>query len=53
MASDGLHTLCLDKVMKGCMTFFDSNPDGRILNRFTKDLDEGKFNVFLEDSNMI
>ncbi|XP_053398618.1 ATP-binding cassette sub-family C member 5-like isoform X2 [Mercenaria mercenaria] len=41
VASNRLHAKCLDKVMKAPMSFFDSNPVGRILNRFSKDLDEG------------
>ncbi|XP_060552552.1 ATP-binding cassette sub-family C member 5-like [Ruditapes philippinarum] len=40
-ASNKLHEICLDKVVKAPMSFFDSNPVGRILNRFSKDLDEG------------
>ncbi|WAR00011.1 MRP1-like protein [Mya arenaria] len=44
-AVNRLHSLCLDRVMKAPMSFFDSNPTGRILNRFSKDLDEG--DVFL------
>ncbi|XP_052795048.1 ATP-binding cassette sub-family C member 5-like [Mya arenaria] len=44
-AVNRLHNLCLDRVMKAPMSFFDSTPTGRILNRFSKDLDEG--DVFL------
>ncbi|KAH3887766.1 ATP-binding cassette sub-family C member 12-like [Dreissena polymorpha] len=39
-ASNEIHDKCLDTVMKAPMSFFDSNPTGRILNRFSKDLDE-------------
>ncbi|OWF39710.1 multidrug resistance-associated protein 5-like [Mizuhopecten yessoensis] len=44
-ASGRLHNRALDKVMKAPMAFFDANPPGRILNRFSRDLDEG--DVFL------
>lgn len=36
-----LHDTVLINVMKAPMRFFDANPPGRILNRFSKDLDEG------------
>ncbi|CAC5382413.1 ABCC5 [Mytilus coruscus] len=44
-ASVRLHNNVLKKVMKAPMKFFDSNPSGRILNRFSKDMDEA--DVFL------
>ncbi|XP_069129777.1 ATP-binding cassette sub-family C member 5-like isoform X2 [Argopecten irradians] len=44
-ASGRLHNRALDKVMKAPMAFFDANPPGRILNRFSRDMDEG--DVFL------
>ena len=34
-----LHALALDHVVKSRMQFFDSQPVGRILGRFSKDLD--------------
>ncbi|XP_061163776.1 ATP-binding cassette sub-family C member 5-like [Saccostrea echinata] len=40
-----LHDKVLTNVMKAPMRFFDANPPGRILNRFSKDLDEA--DVFL------
>ncbi|XP_060065903.1 ATP-binding cassette sub-family C member 5-like [Ylistrum balloti] len=40
-ASDRLHNRALDNVMKAPMAFFDANPTGRILNRFSRDMDEG------------
>ena len=43
MASNRIHATAVDKVMKAPMSFFDSNPTGRILNRFSKDLDEGTY----------
>jgi len=36
-----MHNRALENVMHAPMLFFDSNPTGRILNRFSKDLDEG------------
>ena len=45
VASDRMHSASLDKVLKAPMMFFDSNPEGRILNRFSKDLDESRYHV--------
>jgi len=44
-ASATLHNRSLEKVMGASMQFFDSNPSGRIINRFSRDLDEGKYIV--------
>lgn len=41
-ASTNIHDKVLQSVMKSPMSFFDANPPGRILNRFSRDLDEGK-----------
>ena len=38
-ASKTIHKNVLDNIMKSPMRFFDTNPTGRILNRFTSDLD--------------
>lgn len=38
-ASSVLHNRMLFHVMRGPMAFFDTTPVGRILNRFTKDID--------------
>ncbi|XP_060080895.1 ATP-binding cassette sub-family C member 5-like [Ylistrum balloti] len=40
-----LHNRALANIMKAPMSFFDANPAGRILNRFSQDLDES--DVFL------
>ncbi|XP_043284228.1 ATP-binding cassette subfamily C member 4-like isoform X2 [Venturia canescens] len=37
-ASQRLHDLAFDSLIKTTMRFFDTNPSGRILNRFSKDL---------------
>ncbi|KAB0798125.1 hypothetical protein PPYR_09118 [Photinus pyralis] len=37
-ASKGLHNLMFSNVLRTKMSFFDSNPSGRILNRFSKDM---------------
>jgi ABC-type multidrug transport system fused ATPase/permease subunit len=36
-ASRGLHSRLLARVVRLPMSFFDSQPTGRLLNRFTKD----------------
>uniref|UniRef100_A0A914WGG6 Uncharacterized protein n=1 Tax=Plectus sambesii TaxID=2011161 RepID=A0A914WGG6_9BILA len=39
-AASRLHNGMFERVIKGSMSFFDSTPSGRILNRFSKDMDE-------------
>eukprot|EP00164_Ancoracysta_twista_P002103 GFYU01002778.1.p1 GENE.GFYU01002778.1~~GFYU01002778.1.p1 ORF type:complete len:610 (-),score=232.05 GFYU01002778.1:74-1903(-) len=38
-AARSLHSQVYEVVTKGTMTFFDTNPTGRIMNRFSKDMD--------------
>lgn len=38
LSSKKLHHMVFDKVIGATMRFFDTNPSGRILNRFSKDL---------------
>ncbi|KAG1666954.1 hypothetical protein FOA52_004237 [Chlamydomonas sp. UWO 241] len=38
-AAVGIHNLLLDKILVLPKTFFDTNPTGRILNRFSRDTD--------------
>ena len=37
-SSTNIHNKMLDAVIKAPVFFFDTNPTGRILNRFTKDI---------------
>ncbi|TKR81617.1 hypothetical protein L596_015460 [Steinernema carpocapsae] len=39
-AGTNLHKNMLNSVVKGVVSFFDATPTGRILNRFSKDMDE-------------
>ena len=39
MASRSMHKNLLNNVMRSPMAFFDTNPSGRIVNRFTSDMD--------------
>ena len=41
IGSHVLHQSMLEKVVKAPMAFFDRTPAGRVLNRFSKDMDEG------------
>ena len=40
-----MHDKMLRGVLRSQMSFFDSTPTGRIMNRFSKDLDESKCDV--------
>ncbi|XP_004629247.1 multidrug resistance-associated protein 9 isoform X1 [Octodon degus] len=40
MASSLLHDRVFDKILKSPMSFFDTTPTGRLMNRFSKDMDE-------------
>jgi ABC-type multidrug transport system fused ATPase/permease subunit len=44
-ASKNVHNIALSHVIRAPMEFFDTNPLGRILNRFSKDQDEMDFNL--------
>lgn len=37
-SSQGLHDHMFNSILKGTMRFFDTNPSGRVLNRFSKDM---------------
>ncbi|XP_070119013.1 ATP-binding cassette sub-family C member 12 isoform X5 [Equus caballus] len=39
-ASSWLHDQVFDKILKSPMSFFDTTPTGRLMNRFSKDMDE-------------
>ena len=39
LASKLIHNALLDRVLKSPMSFFDTNPLGRIINRFSADID--------------
>ncbi|MFH4974055.1 hypothetical protein AB6A40_000764 [Gnathostoma spinigerum] len=55
-ASSRLHNRMLRSMMRGTIAFFDSTPSGRILNRFSRDIDEidiklpFTFEVFLHNT---
>ncbi|KAM5298031.1 ATP-binding cassette sub-family C member 12-like isoform 2-T2 [Glossophaga mutica] len=40
MASSWLHNHLFDKVLRSPMSFFDVTPSGRLMNHFSKDMDE-------------
>uniref|UniRef100_A0A8C0N4Q8 ATP binding cassette subfamily C member 12 n=1 Tax=Canis lupus familiaris TaxID=9615 RepID=A0A8C0N4Q8_CANLF len=40
MASCSLHDHVFDKILRSPMSFFDRMPTGRLMNRFSKDMDE-------------
>uniref|UniRef100_A0A8D1UGA1 ATP-binding cassette sub-family C member 12 n=2 Tax=Sus scrofa TaxID=9823 RepID=A0A8D1UGA1_PIG len=40
MASSSLHNQVLHKILESPMSFFDTTPTGRLMNRFSKDMDE-------------
>ncbi|KAM7332735.1 hypothetical protein ACRRTK_009443 [Alexandromys fortis] len=40
MASSSLHNRVFNKIVRSPMSFFDTTPTGRLMNRFSKDMDE-------------
>jgi hypothetical protein len=42
--SSKLHDLMLKRILFSPMVFFDVTPAGRIINRFSKDMDESEYN---------
>ncbi|XP_016069254.1 PREDICTED: multidrug resistance-associated protein 9 [Miniopterus natalensis] len=40
MASSSLHDRLFDKILRSPMSFFDVTPTGRLMNQFSKDMDE-------------
>ncbi|KAM5207793.1 LOW QUALITY PROTEIN: ATP-binding cassette sub-family C member 12 [Hipposideros larvatus] len=40
MASSWLHDRVFDKILQSPMSFFDTTPTGRLMNHFSKDMDE-------------
>lgn len=46
-AASRLHNNMFSSVIRGSVGFFDATPTGRILNRFSKDMDESRFSSFL------
>jgi ABC-type multidrug transport system fused ATPase/permease subunit len=38
ISSINLHNAMFSSILRGAMRFFDTNPSGRILNRFSKDI---------------
>ena len=49
--SSRMHDAMVQRLMRCPMVFFDTTPAGRILNRFTKDLDESNGNTNNYTSN--
>jgi hypothetical protein len=45
-ASTQLHNRMLKSVLYAVASFFHQTPSGRILNRFSKDMDESEFKTF-------
>ncbi|XP_070538074.1 ATP-binding cassette sub-family C member 5-like [Ptychodera flava] len=52
-ASTNMHDIVFVKVFKSPMKFFDTTPSGRIINRFSKDLDEMDVRAPFMAENMI
>ncbi|KAM5262380.1 ATP-binding cassette sub-family C member 12 isoform 1-T1 [Ctenodactylus gundi] len=53
MASSSLHDKVFDKILKSPMSFFDTTPTGRLMNRFSKDMDELDVRLPLHAENFL
>jgi ATP-binding cassette, subfamily C (CFTR/MRP), member 1 len=52
-ASKRIHTKALKRILKATISFFEQNPIGRILNRFSKDVSEVDLDISLKSTEVI
>jgi ATP-binding cassette, subfamily C (CFTR/MRP), member 1 len=52
-ASKKIHAKALNRILKATISFFEQNPIGRILNRFSKDVSEVDIDISLKSTEVI